>query len=397
MSVFISYRRDGGKPVAESIYQSLCDEYNIFLDIESLKNGYFDSAIIERIEKCSDFIVIITKTVFDRCTDPNDWIFHEAQIALRENKNIIPIFVGIQKFPSNVPEPLKEICRYNGIFWIDKGITCTKIKSFLVSNRRYKLSVVCTGDQIALSPETKEDLKGLYRRFLKNGRNPTDIEIYIPYTNELSKLIIRQDVAKAYGIDFAKHLAEQSFLKKIKWIKEALEIAIEYLIQDEMIDSCAMKLKKLYVKKYGVGNCVFKDEEDIEFFYWTCFLWFDIIEELLKELLLDRYYIYGNSRDFTEIDCFVETRSGKEIWGFSTFVSKLSEDKSYTELMNIINVPGGRGDYMDIPLHSLAFHVYPDLFYNIGLLKANKTMHSFEKVNQYKDVFNLRHYYIGLH
>lgn len=397
VSIFISYRRDGGKPVAESIYQSLCDEYDVFLDTESLKNGYFDSAIIERIENCSDFIVIITETVFNRCNEPNDWIFHEAEIALRDNKNIIPIFVGIQKFPSNVPEPLKEICRYNGIFWVDEYITCAKIKTFLVSNRRYKLSVVCSGNQITLDSETKEGLKELYRRFLKNGRNLTDIEICVPNTNELSKQITRQDVAKEHGIDFAEHLAEQSLLKKIKWIKETLEIAIEYLIQDEMIDSCAMNLKELYVKKYGIDNCVFKDEEGIEFFYWTPFLWFDIIEELLKELLMDRYYVYGNSRAFTEIDCFVETRSGKEIWRFSSFVSKLSEDKSYTKLMNIINMPGGHGDYMDIPLHSLVFHVYPDLYYNIGLLKSNKTMQSFEKVNQYKDVFNLWHYYIGLH
>ena len=78
MSIFISYRRDGGMPVAESIYQSLCDEDDVFLDIESLQNGYFDSAITERIENCSDFIVIITETIFDRCTEPNDWIFHEA-------------------------------------------------------------------------------------------------------------------------------------------------------------------------------------------------------------------------------------------------------------------------------------------------------------------------------
>lgn len=118
----------------------------------------------------------------------------------------------------------------------------------MVSNKRYKLSVVRSGNQIALGSETKEELKELYRRFLKNGRNPTDIEIYIPYTNELSKLIIRQDVTKEHGIDFAEHMAEQSLLKKIKWIKEALEIAIEYLLQDEMIDSCAVKLKELYVK-----------------------------------------------------------------------------------------------------------------------------------------------------
>ena len=89
------------------------------MDTKSLKNRYFDSAIIERIENCSDFIVIITETVLNRCNEPNDWIFHEAEIALRENKNIIPIFVGIQKFPSNVPKPLKEICRYNGIFYYD--------------------------------------------------------------------------------------------------------------------------------------------------------------------------------------------------------------------------------------------------------------------------------------
>lgn len=397
MSVFISYRRDGGKAAAESIYQALCDEYNIFLDTESLRNGCFDSTIIEHIKNCSDFILIITETVFNRCAEPDDWIFHEAKIALQEKKNIIPVFVGIQNFPSNVPEPLKEICRYNGIFWIDQDTTCAKIKTFFISNKRYKLSVERSGNQIVLDAEAQKELIELYRRFLKNGRRPTDIEIYIPDTKELSKPIIRQDIAKEHGIDFAEHLAEQSFLKKIKWIKEVLEIAVEYLIQDEMIDSCAMKLEELYVQKYGVGNCAFQDEEGIAFFYWTPFLWFDIIEELLKELLFDRYYVYSRSREFTEIDCFVQTQSGKAIWGFSSFVSKLSDGTSYTELMNRIKLPGGRGDYMDIPLHSLAFHVYPDLFYNIGLLKANKTRQSFEKVNQYKDVFNLWHYYIGLH
>lgn len=397
MSVFISYRRDNGKSVAEAVYQSLCNEYNIFLDTKSLKNGYFDSALTEHIEHCSDFVVIITETVFNRCKEPNDWILYEVQIALQKNKNIIPIFVGIRNFPSNVPETLKDICRYNGIFWINEDITCAKIKLFLISNRQYKISVVSSGDQIALGLKTKEELKELYRRFLKNGRNPTDIEIYVPNINELSKLIIRQDIAKEYGIDFAKHLAEQTLLMKKKRIKEVLEMAIEYLILDEMIDSCAMKLQEFYLKKYGVENCVFKDDEGIEFFYWTPFLWFDIIEELLKELLFDRYYVYGNSKDFIEIDCFVENRSGKEIWGFSSFVSRLSEVKSYNKLMNRINTLGGRGDYTDIPLRSLAFHVYPDFYYNIGLLKSKKTLKSFEKVNQYKDIFNLWHYYIGLH
>lgn len=341
--------------------------------------------------------MVVTENIFDRCAEPYDWIFHEAQIALRENKNIIPIFVGIRKFPSNVPELLKKICDYNGIFWADKDVTCAKVKSFLVSNRRYKLTVTKSGNRIVLSQATQEELKELYRRFLKNGRTPTDVKIYIPEPVELSKLIIRQDIVKDHGADFAAYFAEQSLLSKIGRVKETLETAIEHLLQDEMIDYCATKLRERYLKKHGAVNCIFRDEKGMELFYWTPFLWIDIIEELLKELLLDRYSVYLNSKDFTAIDCVVETRNREKIWWFTSFISKLFEDEPYSQLMNIINMPGGRGDYMDIPLYSLAFHVYPDLYYNIGLLKTNKTLRSFEKVDQYKGVFDLRHYCIGLH
>ena len=113
MSVFISYRRDSGRSTAEAVYRALCGEYDVFLDTESLKNGYFDSAIKEQIENCDDFIVIVNETLFDRCSEPEDWILNEAAIALKMKKNIIPIFVGIEKFPANVPKPLEGICRYN--------------------------------------------------------------------------------------------------------------------------------------------------------------------------------------------------------------------------------------------------------------------------------------------
>lgn len=397
MSVFISYRRDGGEQIAKSVFQYLYEEYNTFLDTESLKNGRFAPIIEKRIVECSDFIMVVTENIFDRCAEPYDWIFHEAQIALRENKNIIPIFVGIRKFPSNVPELLKKICDYNGIFWADKDVTCAKVKSFLVSNRRYKLTVTKSGNRIVLSQATQEELKELYRRFLKNGRTPTDVKIYIPEPVELSKLIIRQDIVKDHGADFAAYFAEQSLLSKIGRVKETLETAIEYLLQDEMIDYCATKLRERYMKKHGAVNCIFRDEKGMELFYWTPFLWIDIIEELLKELLLDRYSVYLNSKDFTAIDCVVETRNREKIWWFTSFISKLFEDEPYSQFMNIINMSGGRGDYMDIPLYSLAFHVYPDLYYNIGLLKTNKTLRSFEKVDQYKGIFDLRHYCIGLH
>ncbi len=395
MSIFISYRRDGGKTIAESIYQALSKSYDIFLDTESLKNGVFDEAIVNRIEQCTDFLVIITETVFDRCSEPSDWIFHEAQIALREHKNIIPIFVGVKDFPSNVPEPLMEICRYNGIFWDVSETACEKIKSFLLSNHRCILNFEYEIDRVVLCSEAKEELKELYQRFLKNGRLSVDIKIQIPDKVQFANQLIRADIASIYGEEFAKQISYQSLLKKLDWIHESLEIAFEYMLQDVNLDSVASRLSEHYVEKYDVSNCVFIDEQGNQNFYWTVFLWIDIIEELAKELIEDRYYIYGNSKEFTGIDCFVETKSGKRIWSFVSFILKQAEDAD--RFIDMIKIPGGYADYLEVPLHSLAFHVYPDLYFNIGQLKANKTSQSYDKKSKNRDVFNLLHYYFGMH
>lgn len=397
MSIFISYRRDKGKPVAEAIYQNLCNEYNIFLDTESLKNGYFDSAIVDRIESCSDFIAIITNTVFDRCSDPNDWIFHEIQLALQSNKNIIPVFVETQSFPANVPKPLKEICRLNGIFWSNDIHTFEKIKSFLISNKRYTLSVVPNKNHINLSPHSKKEPHELYQRFLKYGRSPVNIELQVTQLNDFSGIIIEKEIVLEYGTEFAMHVANQSLIKKIKGIKNVLEAAIEYMLQDEMLDDCALKLRKFYIKKYGISNCVFTDTDGIESFYWTPFLWIDIIEELLKEILNDRYYLYGSCKDLACVSCYIEDSKGNELWHFLSFISKQYNNDIYEDFLYMLTCHQGKNFFTDIPLHDLAFHVFPDFYYNIGLLKNNKTIYSFEEIKTYKNVFNLQYYSIGLH
>ena len=108
-SVFISYRRKGGSYISGSIYRALKDEYDIFLDRESLKSGRYDIAIKNKIAECTDFILIVTKNTFDRCDEPEDWITNEVRDAIHAEKNIIPVFVGIKDFPDNVPDYLKRI------------------------------------------------------------------------------------------------------------------------------------------------------------------------------------------------------------------------------------------------------------------------------------------------
>lgn len=397
MSVFISYRRDDGNTVAEEIYNALNAQYNVFLDVCSLKNGYFDTAIVEHIEKCSDFIFVITKTTFDRCSQQNDWIFNEAKIALQEHKNIIPVFVGLTAFPANVPESLCEICRFNGIFWSNADDACEKIKSFLISNRRYILSVTRNKDNVELSPKTKSDLKELYRRFLKNGRLPVDIKVEIQNLKDLAILLQKKKIIDDYGKDFATQIAEQSLLKKQKWINNALEFAVSYLIQDEILDTVALKMVDYYVSKYGVKDCIIKDEAGTINYALTPFVWIDIIEEMLKELLIDRWYYYGNSEKYLPIDGSIKNKNGTEIWSFCTFVQFRQDDESTKNLINKIMVLHEHVDYFEIPLCDLIFHVYPDFYYSIGLLKDQKTSLSFDVANKYKDIFNLMHYSFGLH
>ena len=109
MSVFISYRRKGGTRIANKLYRYLSEEYQVFWDKKSLKSGRYDTALIDNIKKCTDFIIIVTKNTFDRCDNPDDWIANELKTALSDpTKNIIPIFVGVKTFPKNVPEDLRR-------------------------------------------------------------------------------------------------------------------------------------------------------------------------------------------------------------------------------------------------------------------------------------------------
>ena len=49
--IFISYRRGGGKDIARMLKESLTSKgYNVFLDFDELKDGYFDEKIIHAID-----------------------------------------------------------------------------------------------------------------------------------------------------------------------------------------------------------------------------------------------------------------------------------------------------------------------------------------------------------
>lgn len=398
MSVFISYRRDSGQIIAEQIYNVLSSQYHTFLDKESLNSGVFDQAIELQIKSCIDFILIVTPTIFDRCNEDNDWILNEGRIALQYGKNIIPVFVGTDRFPTNIPNSLTEFCRYNGIAWEGED-SIQKIESFLKSNHRYTLSIESDGITPVLTSDSREQLKHLLQRFNRYGRLPVDIDLQFHDIDKMAKSFIRSDITASYGIEYATHYAKQSILKRLQWYKKTLVYAIEFLLQDTMLDPVGMKIRQHYIDKYGISNCYFLDEEGVEHFYWTAFLWIDVIEEMLQEITLEsgRDYYYGNKRDkYREVDLFIRNRRGDEIWSFSSYITINPDDEKYSSLERLFKSYSW-GDFVDIPVFDLAFLIYPDLYFEIGSMKADANSSMYEKLIKIKGIFNLRYYYIGVH
>lgn len=119
--IFISYRREGGYETAKHLFDLLVrDGYTVSFDIDTLRNGKFDKTLLNRIEDCQDFIVILNKGAFSRTINPffkrdEDWLRIELAEAIRLQKNIIPIILpDFKSFPLWLPSDVKDIKLYNG-------------------------------------------------------------------------------------------------------------------------------------------------------------------------------------------------------------------------------------------------------------------------------------------
>lgn len=115
--VFISYRRVGGDVTAKLICESLKSRgYKVFYDYDSINNGRFDKRIFTAIEKCNDFILVLSPGALDNCNNENDWVRWEIRHALKQkNKNIIPVLLPGFDFPNELPYDIRDIKTYNGV------------------------------------------------------------------------------------------------------------------------------------------------------------------------------------------------------------------------------------------------------------------------------------------
>lgn len=118
-SVFISYRRAAAAFIARAVFMDLrAHGYDVFMDVESLDNGTFDTALLDQIASRAHFIVILAPGTLERCVDEQDWVRREIEHAINTQRNIVPLMVNNFTFEGAeeyLVGNLKTLRRYTGV------------------------------------------------------------------------------------------------------------------------------------------------------------------------------------------------------------------------------------------------------------------------------------------
>src|ERR1041385_1294837 len=117
-TVFISYRRDtAGKLFGRSLKQELTRHgYDVFFDVDSIDAGKWEDQIRKEIPTRDHFLLLLTPNALDRCSDGYDWVCREFELALKSNRNIVPIreeSVDVATAKQNAPKSMEDVFAYN--------------------------------------------------------------------------------------------------------------------------------------------------------------------------------------------------------------------------------------------------------------------------------------------
>ena len=105
--VFISYRRSDGDAIARILNAEFALRgFRCFLDFDSLGGGKFDEKIEAAILDAPVFVMVLTPDYFSRCNDKGDWVRREIELALANNKIIVPI--NYDRNLNGIPDYLEE-------------------------------------------------------------------------------------------------------------------------------------------------------------------------------------------------------------------------------------------------------------------------------------------------
>lgn len=242
--VFISYRRKGsGAGVAGELQSKLERRgYKVFLDVDNIGSGAFPDQIDHAIRDCSDFLLILSPGMLDRCVDEEDWVRHEIVLAEKYGKNIVGVALPgfVMPMAESLPAELHEIPEKQVFLWSHEYRQASfekiveNLKSTALKKKRNKRNFSGIGLVVALI------VIGLW--FLLPNSTSPEVQEEIPSPNVNYKQIYTQAVNDTFssylraGDSLLQMVPENPsdrqdfsvFMEGIDEYKAALDYAKEY-------------------------------------------------------------------------------------------------------------------------------------------------------------------------
>ena len=108
--VFISYRRSDGTELARTIKEILSNDYKVFFDHSSLRDGKWKIKLNQALSEAPILLCLMTRNFFGEWGKSNDCVHEELINAIDNDKVIIPIQVGSEKvhIPNFIPSGIKD-------------------------------------------------------------------------------------------------------------------------------------------------------------------------------------------------------------------------------------------------------------------------------------------------
>lgn len=116
--IFICYKRDASESLARLIYTVLQSKgLNVFLDVDDLRSGCFNQALLNTIAETPNVIVILSPNCFDFYSGSEDFFQKEIIQAVKTNRNIIPIFMPGFEFRKldKLPKEIRALRMRHGV------------------------------------------------------------------------------------------------------------------------------------------------------------------------------------------------------------------------------------------------------------------------------------------
>ena len=105
--IFLCYRRSDGTDKARILNLAFKNAgYRCFLDYNDLEGGVFGKKLENAVLDAPVFVMVLTNDYFARCNQEGDWVRREIELALDNDKIIIPI--NVDGALNNIPDYLDE-------------------------------------------------------------------------------------------------------------------------------------------------------------------------------------------------------------------------------------------------------------------------------------------------